>query len=772
MRKKLLKSKYMVLVLLVLLLAVGEINAPPLVERAYASQIWWNTTYAYRSTITLTYGSSVTDANVLYNTPLFGSLYSAGKLRSDCNDIRFVDNSNNPLPYFLEVCDISGGNSLVWIKVTLTSPSTIIWMYYGNPNAKSESLSWSGNVVVMTTLSSTPNGWTTLTVINGLFPYGSATSGQTGGGPHAHSFTATIGGASRTSPGYNYDPNLVASVGHTHTFSGSTSSDTVLPPYMTYVFMYMGAIPYNFPANSIVMTNGPVPSGWSQVAELMNHIPRGGAYTGVGGGSATHTHTITGTLSGASGASNGLYGSSPYVVFASPGHTHSVGITTGSASSYPDTFSVVFIGNSALQPIQSNMVLMFQGALPPLGWTRVTGLDNRYPLGSDTFGVTGSGAHTHPFSGTSGYASSLRDHTCSSSYGSSGALDHTHLVSGTTVSTTNQPSYYTLIFGQRVASLPTITVGSEEGPMSCTIPRSYAVTFATNIGSDSSGTVVTVNGVAETQSGLTSTTASSITYTFSSIVPSTVLGKRYVWQSTASTPTGQTGQTGSFTPTAATTVTGTYKIQYLLTMETSPAGGTVITSPSVSGPPYWFDSSQSVTLTAALSGYTFQSWTGSGMGSYTGTNTQVSVTMNNAISEIADFGSSFISVTVTSYPQAGSGFIKVDDTTYDAPHAFTWAVGSTHKLEAITPISCGTGCQYVFTQWSDGTTTPVYASYATPSSTATITAVYKTQYQIAIGAQSIGASMPALPTLLMDIVRPIVNPCLLPTEEMNRESEL
>lgn len=764
----------MVLVLLVLLLAVGEINAPPLVERAYASQTWWNTTYGYRSTITLTYGSSVTDANVLYNTPLFGSLYSAGKLRSDCNDIRFVDNSNNPLPYFLEVCDISGGNSLAWIKVTLTPPSTIIWMYYGNPNAQSESLTWSGSLVVMTTLSSTPSGWMTLTAINGLFPYGSATSGQTGGSAHTHSFTATIGSASSTSPSYNYDVNLIASVGHTHTFSGSTSSDTVLPPYMTYIFMYMGAIPYNFPANSIVMTNGPVPSGWSQVTELMNHIPRGGAYTGVGGGSATHTHIITGTLSGASGASNGLYGSGPYVVFASPGHTHSVGpTTTGSASSYPDTFSVVFIGNSALQPIQSNMVLMFQGDLPPLGWTRVTGLDNRYPLGSDTFGVTGSGAHTHPFSGTSGYASSLRDHTSSTSYGSSGALDHTHLVSGTTVSTTNQPPYYTLIFGQRVASLPTITVGSEEGPMSCTIPpSSYAVTFATNIGSDSSGTVVTVNGVAEIQSGLTSTTASSITYTFSSIVPSTVLGKRYVWQSTASTPTGQTGQTGSFTPIVATTVTATYKVQYLLTMETIPAGGTIITSPSVSGPPYWFDSGQSVTLTAALSGYTFQSWSGSGTGSYTGSSESASVAMNNAITEIADFRSGIISVTVTSYPPAGSGFIKVDDTTYDAPHTFTWTVGSTHTLEAITPVSCGTGCQYVFTQWSDGATTPVYASYATPSSTATITAIYKTQYQITIGAQSIDAPMSAPPTLLMNIVWPTANPCLLPTEEMTRESEL
>ena len=199
------KSKCMTLVLLVLLLAVGEISASPLVERAYATQTWWNTTYAYRSAITLAYGSSVTDANVLYNTAVFGTLYSAGKLRSDCNDIRFVDNSNNPLTYFLEVCDISGGNSLVWIKVTLTPPSTIIWMYYGNPNAISESLSWSGNVVVMTTLSSTPNGWTTLTAMNELFPYGSATSGQTGGSAHTHSFTATIGGASSTSPGYNYD---------------------------------------------------------------------------------------------------------------------------------------------------------------------------------------------------------------------------------------------------------------------------------------------------------------------------------------------------------------------------------------------------------------------------------------------------------------------------------------------------------------------------------------------------------------------------------------
>ncbi len=68
------------------------------------------------------------------------SLISAGKMRSDCGDIRFTDSDGTtPLNYWLE----SGCNSIntkLWVKVpSISAGSKIIYIYYGNPSASSES---------------------------------------------------------------------------------------------------------------------------------------------------------------------------------------------------------------------------------------------------------------------------------------------------------------------------------------------------------------------------------------------------------------------------------------------------------------------------------------------------------------------------------------------------------------------------------------------------------------------------------------------------------
>lgn len=730
-----------------------------------SSTDWVFPSWAYRTPITLSLTSgSLTQYSVMITTTTFGALKTAGKINSDCSDLRFTNNPGDTLPFYTEVCDATGGTSVIWVQVdTVTSPSTQIFMYYGNPSATSASLTWSGSIIVMMMALTPPTGWSIFTPMIGYIPYGSTTSG-TIGGTATPSHTITSSSVTIGAGAYYYGSNYVyynlygSTTTHTHSFSGSAGSTTVWPPYMNYTFMYPSTTPYNLPANSIIM-NDAIPSGWIQATALTNRFPRGGTYTGIGGGLATHTHTVMGTLSAAGGAVSVdvTFVSGAPVSVAYDGHTHAISIATAAESSLPDWFSVIYIQNSALQPLQSNMILMFRNSLPPLGWTRVTALDNRYPLGSNTFGQTGSGTHTHTFNANSGGPSS----TFTGCAGAAGAYcynqaayfstgGHIHSIGGTTDSTKNQPPYYSVIFGQRWASLPTVALGTEQP-----YPTPYSVMFSTNIGSlgsDSFGTAVTVNGMAETQDQLPySVTASTVTYTFAQTVPSSTLGKHYVWTDTSGF--GQSGLSGIFTPTAAGTITATYKIQYLLTMETSPAGGTVIASPSVAGPPYWHDSGQ-VTLTAALSGYIFQSWTGSGTGSYSGPNPTATITMSGPITEIANFLSSGgVSVTVTSSPAVGSGFIKVDDVAQSTPYTASWTAGSTHKLEALTSISCGAGCQYVFVQWSDGTTTPVYTSYVMPSTgPASITAIYKTQYQITIGAQLIGAPMLAPLTLLTNVV--------------------
>ena len=81
--------------------------------------------------------------------------------------------------------------------------------------------------------------------------------------------------------------------------------------------------------------------------------------------------------------------------------------------------------------------------------------------------------------------------------------------------------------------------------------------------------------------------------------------------------------------------------QYQLTFSKSGTGtGTVFatTSPSISGDIGWYDAGTSVGISATPgTGSSFVSWSGSGAGSYTGTNNPATVTMNAAVSETATF---------------------------------------------------------------------------------------------------------------------------------------
>jgi hypothetical protein len=98
-----------------------------------------STSYYYRRPITITNTtSSLTDYQVLVTLDT-QSLISAGKMRSDCGDIRFTDTDGvTYLNYWLE----SGCNTAstkIWVKVPSipASSSKTIYIYYGNPSATS-----------------------------------------------------------------------------------------------------------------------------------------------------------------------------------------------------------------------------------------------------------------------------------------------------------------------------------------------------------------------------------------------------------------------------------------------------------------------------------------------------------------------------------------------------------------------------------------------------------------------------------------------------------
>jgi len=84
-------------------------------------------------------------------------------------------------------------------------------------------------------------------------------------------------------------------------------------------------------------------------------------------------------------------------------------------------------------------------------------------------------------------------------------------------------------------------------------------------------------------------------------------------------------------PTTNKTYTAKFNTQYYLTMSHNTGG----TGTPASG---WRASGSSVPISATpASGYHFTNWTGSGPGSYSGTNNPASITMGGPITETATF---------------------------------------------------------------------------------------------------------------------------------------
>jgi hypothetical protein len=152
----------------------------------------------------------------------------------------------------------------------------------------------------------------------------------------------------------------------------------------------------------------------------------------------------------------------------------------------------------------------------------------------------------------------------------------------------------------------------------------------------------------------------------------------------------------------------------------------------------WQNARSKVTVIAsAKTGYKFLSWTGSGTGSYSGTSASTTITMNAPITETGNFG---VLITITSSP-TGSGYVTVDKVAVKTPQTFAWVIGSTHNITAATAVSCGTGCQYNFTAWSDGGARS--HTITTPASPTTYKATFQKQYQLTMIVAEEGTVLPS-----------------------------
>jgi len=208
-------------------------------------------------------------------------------------------------------------------------------------------------------------------------------------------------------------------------------------------------------------------------------------------------------------------------------------------------------------------------------------------------------------------------------------------------------------------------------------------------------------------------------------------GVRYVFTGWTD---GITQNPRSITVSTSVTYDARYKTQYQLTMQVNPTGGGT-TTPAVGI--YWYDSGQTVNIDASpnsVSGYAWVSWAGTGSGSYSGAVKSTSLTMNAPITETANFAMT-VQITVTSNP-AGSGFVTVDGSVIATPQTFSWVQGSTHTLAATSPVSGGTGIQYVWVSWSDGGTQS--HTITVPSSPTTYTANFKKQFMLTTSVSPTG----------------------------------
>jgi photosystem II stability/assembly factor-like uncharacterized protein len=204
-------------------------------------------------------------------------------------------------------------------------------------------------------------------------------------------------------------------------------------------------------------------------------------------------------------------------------------------------------------------------------------------------------------------------------------------------------------------------------------------------------------------------------------------GTQYVWSRWSND--GPISQTVS--PTASTTYIASFTPQHYLTMQPAPNGSTA-------PPGGWYDEGAQVQISATPDpGYAFNGWTGAGTGSYTGWANPATVTMNGPVTETPSFGTD-VAVVVRS-ATAGRSF-TVDGVSYSSPQNFTWAVGSSHTLEAPSPQSETSSTRYIFASWSDNGSATHSVS---PVSNTTYTVTYQTQYLLTTQGTTGGTVTPA-----------------------------
>ena len=264
----------------------------------------------------------------------------------------------------------------------------------------------------------------------------------------------------------------------------------------------------------------------------------------------------------------------------------------------------------------------------------------------------------------------------------------------------------------------------------------YMVTFAqTGLDSTATGTVVTVNSSAKIYSNLPysfwADYGSSVTYSYSSIVSSTVTGQRFSLAAIHCPPS-------PFTVTGPTTITGEYCKQYQVTFAQSgldsSATGTVVTvngtAKTISDLPYsfWVNSGSSVTysysspVSSTMSGKRFNLASVSGPASPISVTSPTTVTGNYIVQYLVTFSQSGMDSTATGTVATVNGSSKAYG---DLPYSLWANGGSSVTYSYSSPVSSSVSGKRFRLNTVSGPTSPITVTGPT-----TVTGNYVTQYLV------------------------------------------
>lgn len=191
------------------------------------------------------------------------------------------------------------------------------------------------------------------------------------------------------------------------------------------------------------------------------------------------------------------------------------------------------------------------------------------------------------------------------------------------------------------------------------------------------------------------------THTLSALSPGVCYGGEYKCVWTSWSDGGQQSHS-IIVPQSDTAYTASYVIgQYRLVISTN------FSDKGTTDPPpgeYWYNAT-GITVTAVVfPGNAFQHWNLDGAN--VGDENPIIVLMNGPHQLIAHFDAKCVAVTVDAVVTGAVGTVlQIDGGSYTSaqlPAVFSWPEHSTHTISAVSPVSCGLGCQYVWNRWDDG----------------------------------------------------------------------